>query len=292
MRRGGSPWSLPEQLPQGANYGAPLKYEVSKTSDEVVAAQREIAAAISAASTVAIVGGGPNGLEIAFEITEKYGKTKTVTLIHAGEKLLDRVAGLDPKVPQVALERCKEAGIEVILGERAELSDGLRFKGWAAQQTLKTDKGREIQADVVLAVTGNSGFNSSPLKSLNPNVITAKGDIDTLPTLQIKGFPHMFAFGDVSSQSVNKQAAETSFQLSTLVANLKAVVSGKPATKEVKPSSDAFIVVSMGSKGGFGQTPFGVLSGKVGGWMIKQIKGKDLFLTNAWKTYTGAGIPA
>lgn len=207
--------------------------------------------------------------------------------------MLSGFKSLDPKVRQVAMDKLKEAGVEVILGEKVEVPEDLKVfsTGSFTRRTLKTDKGRELTSDVQIILTGNFSFNSEPMSKLSPPVINPHGEIEALPTLQIKGHPHMFVFGDVSSLSTDKQIGEQRMQFSVLSANLKSVVAGQVPAKTVKPMDKNFVLITTGTSGGFGQIPgVGSLYGWVGRKMIRMVKGKDLFLGSAWKEYTGRAL--
>lgn len=211
--------------------------------------------------------------------------------MHSGPTLLDKVSGLDPKVRALAAQRLKEAGIDLILGEKVNLPDDLKSYSPPAKRTLTTSSGRELTSDVQFILTGNTGYNTSFLSTLSPPALLPTGEIDCLPTLQIKGYPHMFAFGDACSQFKAKQAAEINFNLGTLVDNLKASISGGQL-EDLPASKGTLIIVTTGTSGGFGQTPFGTLSGMVGRFLIRQVKASDLFLSKGWKAYTGGSVPA
>ncbi|KAI9034203.1 hypothetical protein DFJ74DRAFT_614316 [Hyaloraphidium curvatum] len=278
-------------LAMGSINSAPLKFAPSTSSKDAADLQRRVAKAIAAAKDVLIVGGGPNGVETAFELFEKYGKAKNITLVSSGSKLFDRSLNIDDRIREIGVERLKDAGVKVVLGEKVQLPADLANDGSFERRTLKTDKGTEIASDVQLILTGNTKLLSDPARSLSDSVVTAKGDIDTLPTLQVRGFPHIFAIGDVSSQSKTKTVAPILDQLGTLVSNLKSLIDGKGQLKEVGEDKGGMMLITQGTTGGFGQIPkMGLLYGTVGQFMIRNVKGKDLFLSRQWKSYTGRAI--
>lgn len=69
---------------------------------------------------IVIIGGGPIGIELAGEIVDKYDD-KNIHVIHNRETLCD--PSLNAKFHAKLLSIVKQKGVNVLLGERANLED-------------------------------------------------------------------------------------------------------------------------------------------------------------------------
>lgn len=168
-------------------YDSPSKTSKTKGS-ESIQELRTIASAIQSATCVLIVGGGPVGIETAGEIATDY-PTKSVTLIHSGSALMP--GPTSDKFKSKVLTALRKKGVEVVLGERVEGLEGLFpdpvEKGWAGNGRdivkVKTDKGREVGADVVVLATGNARYNSGFVKRLGEGLLERE-QIRVRPTVR------------------------------------------------------------------------------------------------------------
>ena len=92
---------------------------------------------IQDASRIAVIGGGPVGVQIATDIAGYFPK-KDVTLVHSRQQLLPNFG---PKLHENVVEALKRLNVNMVLGERPQL-DG---KG-----TLSYPDGRTSQYDLVV----------------------------------------------------------------------------------------------------------------------------------------------
>lgn len=150
-------------------------------------------ATISSASSVAIIGGGALGIQFATDI-KSYWPSKSVTLIHSRQTLLPIYGGLH----DVVVKKFEELGVEYVLGERVV--------EWPAEgegkKRLKTAGGKVVEADVVLACTGQKP-RVGLLKHL-ANVDPVSGRIRVLPSLQIEPLTQVVDLADgIEGLSVN-----------------------------------------------------------------------------------------
>lgn len=159
----------------------PSKHTRTESINELTTA----ASAIKSANNILIVGGGPVGMEIAGEISTDCPEKK-VTLVHAGDALMP--GPTSDKFKAKCLSSLQQRKVEVILGERVQGLEPLFpdpvEKGWYAGEkvTVKTSKGREIDADVVLLATGNARYNSAFVSSLGEDLLEA-GQVKVRPTV-------------------------------------------------------------------------------------------------------------
>jgi NADH dehydrogenase FAD-containing subunit len=253
----------------GASYPAPAKSLKDSIAD-IVADVKTVHAAIKAASSVLIVGGGPVGIESAGEIAQDY-PDKTVTLVHSHPKFFDGPQW-KPKLQTSILAKLEALKVKVILGDRVTVNEADRTAGWTNQtRTLTTDKGVAIASDVQIFAVGNAQFNTGFVASLGENVLNDQGRIKVRNTLQVEGHDNIYAAGDAAG--LDSPLAYIAGAQGVLVAkNLVSALDGKKLGT-TKPGP-AIAFVTMGRKHGSAQLPFGV----VGDWLVRSLKGKNMFL--------------
>jgi pyruvate/2-oxoglutarate dehydrogenase complex dihydrolipoamide dehydrogenase (E3) component len=138
------------------------------TSDEALSSPERPA-------TLAILGGGPVGCELA-QAYAAFGVR--VTVVEAADRLLANEA---PRVGELVAEALRGNGVDVRTGVTAERATAA---GTAAR--LRLDDGSEVTADRVLLATGrrpnDAGF----------------GEIETDERCRVAGTEHVWAAGDVT----------------------------------------------------------------------------------------------
>ncbi len=142
-----------------------------------------------------IVGGGPTGVEFAGALIELiHGPLQKdyptldfrevrVILVEAADRLL---AALPEKHQVYTKKRLEKMGVEVTLN--AMVSE-------VAERALHFKDGRTIESETIIWTAGVQG-NPAPSSWGLP---AGKGNlIEVLPTLQVKGFPNIYAIGDAA----------------------------------------------------------------------------------------------
>ncbi|KAJ3051853.1 Apoptosis-inducing factor 2 [Rhizophlyctis rosea] len=265
----------------GSAYPAPFKVPTT-TKSAGIEAVKTVATAIKSASNIVIVGGGPVGVELAGEIAVDH-PIKKVTVVQAAPTLM--VGPYSDKFKSRVLSGLKSRNVNVILNERITNLDTLfpdpTQKGYhEGQTTLTTSTNRTIEADLVFLATGTATFNSAPASSLGAEVIDAKSQIKTLPTLQLPSHPHIFALGDVSSTTEGKKLSFIAGMQAPVVAqNIVSLLSSpqKPKLKEFSPPGMTVGLVTLGRTGGVAQ--MGVV---LGDWFARMLKSGDLLTKRRW----------
>ncbi|CAG8506388.1 1609_t:CDS:2 [Ambispora leptoticha] len=273
-------------LATGSSYAAPAKVDKT-TKEEIVSEIGKRRDAVKNSNKILIIGGGAVGIELAGELATVY-KEKTITLVHAGETLLH------PKFPKKLRDdlykQLKDLNVNVIFGEKLVLPEGGLGDG-VTYKKLQTNKGTTIESDVQFFAIGAKP-NTSLVKTLDASLLEEKTNlIKVTPTLQLEHeeFKHMFAVGDVTNIDETKMAYRAGLQAAVVTKNVEALISKKKLT-EYQPPSEV-IVVTIGKTGGAGLLPmFGGLV--VGPFLVKNLKGKDLFLGKYWKQITGEAFPS
>lgn len=144
--------------------------------------------------TVAIIGGGPTGVELAGAFSDLVKRALKadyrsidihdfrIVLIQSGDRLLKHFAEDHSKY---TLERLEKLGVEVILGPRV---DDVK------DRYLHLNDGREIEAETLIWA---AGVAASPLTGCLDCPRDRGGRIEVEPSLAIPGHPHIFAAGDL-----------------------------------------------------------------------------------------------
>ncbi len=144
--------------------------------------------------TVAIIGGGPTGVELAGAFSDLVQRALKsdyrridvhdfrIVLIQSGDRLLKHFAN---DHSQYTLERLQKLGVEVILGPRVDdVEEGY----------LHLNNGQEIEAETLIWA---AGVAASSLTGCLDCPRDRGGRIEVEPSLAVPGHPHVFAAGDL-----------------------------------------------------------------------------------------------
>lgn len=225
---------------------------------------------LKAARTIAIVGAGAVGTELAGEIAHAMPEKK-ITLISN----LDRLFPTMPdKFGSALANKLRNAGVTLILGKRAE---NLESTTEPHAGNLKLSDGSEQDFDLIFPVLG-SRASSELLEALPKAQKSTANRIKIDPWMRPSSLPHVFAAGDVADVGDAMTIVATSRQLPWLKATLKGLMAGK-RLEEMKPykpwGAKAPILVPLGPKRG--NSFLGVFT--AGDLLTRKMKGEDLFVT-------------
>ncbi|RXW15659.1 hypothetical protein EST38_g10199 [Candolleomyces aberdarensis] len=254
----------------------PWAYNGFKTDGTLWLKERQ--KVIEASPTVLVVGGGALGIQFATDIKAVYPEKK-VTLLHSRLQLL-------PKFDQAMHDEIRKTmelqGIDLILGERLDMSsiDEQTRSGKAVnsegRRIVRTEKGREIAADLLLLCTGQAP-NTAILAAMDPATINPANkqayvqrtmQLTTAPaeaqlasavdaSLSLEESPrpkavpntysNIFVVGDAADAFGAIAAGHTAYYQADLAAKniIKLVQGGDVPLDEYKPSPPA-IKVSLG----------------------------------------------
>lgn len=252
----------------GSGNAAPFKPK----GDDIVAFRAENArvhAQLQAAESVAIVGAGAVGTELAGEIAHAM-PNKRITLISGQPRLFpDKPPAFGAKLAR-KLER---AGVRLILGQRAE---DLASLTEPHAGSLRLADGSEHEFDLIFPTLG-SRANSDLLQSL-PGVQTGSaGRIRVDPWLRPSSLPNVFAAGDVADVGDAMTIVATSRQLPWLKKALLSLGKGTPLER-IKPytpwGKKAPLLLPLGPRKG--SSFLGIMT--AGDFLTRKIKGEDLFV--------------
>lgn len=191
----------------GAGVASPFAGGLAASSADARAALDGAQEAVAAAQRVVVVGGGPVGVESAAEIKCAY-PSKEVTLIHSGPALAsDSTAHLSPKAAAAysaaVARKAGELGLRVLLNARAARPEGLKpgHALLAGPLTVATNTGAAVEADLLVWAIGAGAPHTSALQPhMAAALDEASGRVRVTRTLEVVGFPGVFAVGDAKLQ--------------------------------------------------------------------------------------------
>ncbi|KAF5025505.1 hypothetical protein F66182_2410 [Fusarium sp. NRRL 66182] len=250
----------------GAAQPSPARLNAQSRS-EAIEELKAVQQRIDGADTIAIVGGGAVGVELATEIRDKY-QDKKVTLIHSRNQLLPRFG---PKLHEYVLSVLQNRDIEVLLGERPQFSNHAVHA--APEMRLQLSDGRTRTWDLLIPCTGLHP-QSDLIAEYSPQSIAFNGEVLVKSTLQVDHVPssksNIFAIGDVAQSGGAKQARAGVMQAEVAVANILRLLKGQAAQDKYKPNyMEGTVNLTLGKSAGVVYLKKGDLE-----W-LKETKGGD-----------------
>jgi len=231
---------------------------------------KEISDVISNAENIVIVGGGPVGVEMAGEITDKY-KAKIVTIVSSSDKLI--CPDFDDKFYSGIKSLIEDAGVKVIYGRVTNLSELVPNK--VMKQTVAVGD-EKLEADLVLPCVGLPPNKTMIDKLVSVDSIDENNRIKVNEFLEVEGHPSIFAIGDCCNTLEHKMAAFAARHGELVVSNIVREASGSTPSPYKRP----FIGMLV---------PFGASAGAgiFNGWHLPnfvgaKLKYADLFTSKYW----------
>ncbi|KAI1171278.1 FAD/NAD(P)-binding domain-containing protein [Nemania sp. FL0916] len=190
------------------------------------------------AKSIAIIGGGAVGVQMATDLKEIYPE-KEITLVHSRNQLMPLYHS---KLDEIIKERCQELGVKLVLGSRVNIpADEFQSSNLSGEPiTVSLQNGTTLQADVVIPATGqtpNTQFLSTLTASSSDSLINpANGFIRVKPTLQFQDdkYPRLFALGDVADSGAHKAARPGGGQAQVVAKNIVAMIEGREAAEKIE----------------------------------------------------------
>lgn len=258
------------------NFGEPpLKM---KTYAEMQGYYNDIAKAIESSGSIAVIGGGPAGVELCGEILDRH-PDKSITLISSGPTVISYAQALPKKFTASLETKLKQRGVTLHLGASVNNSD---FRGRPfvkGRQVLKLSDGKEVECDLVLSTIGsvvNSEFY--PKQWLNES-----GRIKVDPALCVLGTTNIFAIGDINDVKEVKLGYFAAAQGGLTASNLAKRI--KQPNAILKPYGTTPVpmgmIVPVGRK--VGATKLGPVV--LGDWVTSALKGSSVFVSMSWSTF-------
>lgn len=257
----------------GSTYAAPFKPS-GETVEGFVKASTNTSQLLADATSVAIVGAGAVGIELAGEIATAQ-PDKKITLISSDKQLFP---AYNVKFGRALLTKLKAKGVIVILGQRVE---NLQQTNAPYAGTVTLTNGTEIEADLVFPVVGSKA--RSELISGLPGVKAGTlGRVKTDSWMRPSDYPNLFIAGDIADVGDGMTIVATARQNPWMVKTLKAIIAGKAieGLKPYTPWKKAPILVPLGSKTGNSW-----IFMTLGNLVTSAMKGKELFIPKYRKAF-------
>jgi NADH:ubiquinone reductase (non-electrogenic) len=171
---------------------------------------------------VALIGGGPSGVELAGKIADRLGKRGEIHLIESGEQLLTTFTQVTRKTAHKALEKRRV---------RVSLNTRVKAIGRDALTLEQNGQRATLPADLTIWVAGTQMHDW--VKNL-PCTHNERGQIISEKTLQSPDYPEVFVLGDLAEitdaagQRVPATAQAAYQQACCAAKNLWATLNHKP----------------------------------------------------------------
>jgi NADH dehydrogenase FAD-containing subunit len=262
----------------GSHYARPFKPE-AESVPSFMAASRANHQALMAAKTVAIIGAGAVGTELAGEIAAAF-PAKRITMITGASALF-------PAYPS-NLGRKLEAQLKAMrvtlrMGEpaRPPKSNDTPFAG-----RVDFTAGDPVVADLVFPVMGSKPVNDI-LRALPGVTLDALGRAIVDPWLRPATTPNLFAIGDVAAAGDHMSIIAITRQQPWLAKTIKALIDGRAleSLPAYTPWPAPPILIPLGPSKGASVLPFTRKGLVVGSIPTAAIKGRNLFVSRYLKDF-------
>jgi NADH dehydrogenase FAD-containing subunit len=246
------------------------------TGDSVAAFRSGSAEAhemLRAATSVAIVGAGAVGTELAGEIAAGMAG-KRVALVSGTPSLFpNQPAGLGRRL----IAQLTRMGVTVHLAATAE---GLRGADGPRPGPLQLSSGISVEADIVFPAMGVTPVTSL-LGALPGISFDAAGRVVVDPWLRPASRPNLYALGDVAATGDPMTIVSISAQVPWLTRTIVALLDGKQASElpQYVPGSPRLFLVPLGPRRGASVLPVTGRPRVVGSFLTRVAKGKDLLIS-------------
>ncbi|PJN24139.1 NAD(P)/FAD-dependent oxidoreductase [Kitasatospora sp. CB02891] len=254
--------------------GSRHSHPAHPASDTVAGAIADFRAShreLATAERVLILGAGPVGLELAGEIKEVW-PDKRVVLVDPGETLLP---GFLPEVAEELHRQLDALGVELRLGT-ALVDPPAGEPGRAGEFTVTTAAGEQLTADVWYRAYG-AAVDGDHLADGKLTVRTARGRVAVTERLNVEGYRHVYAIGDLADLPEADMAGFAMQHAEVVAKNISAQLRGEQPVEVYRPLGHPMILLPLGTRGGVGQlpSPDGPFAAPTA--MVSEFKGGDLF---------------
>jgi NADH dehydrogenase FAD-containing subunit len=263
----------------GSHYATPFK-PASDTTADMRTAIDSAHARVKAAGSVAIIGAGAVGVELAGELASAM-PGRSITLVNAGPTLFP---GYKPALGRKLTAQLVGLGVKLLSDVTVSnpAATDAPFSG-----TLKLSSGEKISADIVFPVMGATAENAL-LATIQGTKFDATGRAAVDPWLRPSpAHPTLFALGDAAATGDGMTIVAILRQEPWLDRTLRAVLKGKRVEDlpRYTPWPLAPILLPLGPGTGASILPVTRTGIVVGSFMTSTIKGKTLFIPKYRKEF-------
>ena len=262
----------------GSSYAQPFKASGDSVAD-FRAALYEAHAKLKAARSVAIVGAGAVGVELAGEIASGM-PGKRIDLVSSTATLFP---DFTPALGRRLHGELKAMGVAVHLGTTAEGLQGIEAP---SSGPLMVAGMPLLSADLIFPAIGAKPANAL-LKAMPGASFDRLGRVVVDGWLRPAGTGNLFALGDVAASGDLMTIVAVSRQAPWLGKTIKALVAGTEMEllPRYVPWPTPPILVPLGPKRGASVLPVAKSGVAVGGFLTSMIKGKSLFIQRYRKEF-------
>ncbi len=261
-------------LAPGSSYAQPFKPQAADSGAAYSAHIMNTHGRLRAARSVAIIGGGPVGIELAGEIRTAFND-KAVTLISSSATLVPLYSR---KLESKLRRQLSDLGVKLVLGQRAVNLPETKVPFGPGSVLLQN--GSAVDADLIIPALGavpNTAFLAG-----HSDISLERGRIVVDEHLQLPAMPNVFALGDAALTADTMTASALERQVPYVSKMLRALVKGGSlrSVGAYKPWPQPVIVVPLGPEGGASQLPASLVFGP---WLTSLLKGRYLLTDKAAK---------
>ncbi|WP_334523153.1 NAD(P)/FAD-dependent oxidoreductase [Bradyrhizobium sp. AZCC 2230] len=260
----------------GSRYASPFKPQgesIQAFADSLRAANRSL----TSANTIAIVGGGAVGTELAGEISSAY-PGKTVTLVSGSPSLMP---GYSDKLAATLATQLRQKGVQLHFNRRVANLTTLDhpFMGSVGEDLGGAE---QLVFPALGARPKTAIFRQMPGTSFD-----AQGRVEVDEWLRLAGSHNVFALGEAAATGDPMTIVAITRQVPWLAKTIAALLGGRKIDflAPYKPWPTRGILVPLGPRNGASTLPVlrnGVL---VGSWLTSRIKGRELFIPRYLKEF-------
>jgi apoptosis-inducing factor 2 len=268
-------------LTTGSTYPFPAKTNRPDRAG-AIAHYRAMHANLARAGRVMLLGAGAVGLELAGEIAVAW-PDKHIILVDLAEHILP--GPYDPRLRQELNRQLDTLGVERLLGSPLTHLPPAG-PGELGPFTIATTAGTPIDAHIWFRCYGVAPVTEYLAGDL-AGARTPDGYLQVTPQLNVPGFEHVYALGDIAAIDAN-MAGVARRQAEVVVTNIKAHLAGAGERVAYAPNPPG-IILPLGPTGGAGQLPGrdDLLTAEY----VAEIKGRDM-LIDRYVQLLNAGTPA
>ncbi|KAL7917319.1 hypothetical protein ACQKWADRAFT_307061 [Trichoderma austrokoningii] len=229
--------------------GVPLKPIC--THEEMLTAWHDLQTKVNNAKDIVVAGAGPTGVEVAGELSAKFGNLKKITLIMHGDVPLESSRDMLSSVRTTLDRDLQKLGVKLIRKTHVE---AVNVSSDGKTQVLILDNGSTIVTDLYLPMHGirlNNSFVADVF-------LDSHGNVNLDGMMRVVGTENVWAVGDVGNAGP-KQLTVTDNQINYVASALDAALTNESPISPYKPVSKTMIFLSLGKK---------YATGQIGNWRL------------------------
>lgn len=231
----------------------------------VVEEVKKMSQEIHQAKSIAILGGGPTGAEVAGELGYYYGQTKNITVITGKTGPLTLMGENASKKAEVLM---KKLNIDVI--------NGVKYTRCATSPTgtkVYLENGTFLEVDLVI----NTAICKPNTAFLEEKYVDHKGFLKTDEYFRLKDHNEVIGLGDVLAIGARSLFDLMHYQIPTFATFISTLSEGNKNQLKPYQKPKQTIVIPISEKGGVG-----ILFGwQVPSFLVRLFKGRDYMLGRA-----------